>query len=177
MSAEHASPIGARESRAAEWEALVRELTELDVFCRAFGIELVLAESERVVLRTPGKTELCRQSTGQWVGETLEMLASLAAGFLPTSPGSEPGTFVAPYGATVRTIYHLRPSSSASVEAEARWVRRGRTQAVIETTVRDAEGKELVRTLSQHVAIPEPLAFSLADLRQAHEPIAREPNQ
>ncbi len=33
--------------------------------------------------------------------------------------------FVAPYRATVRTIYHIRPSSSAWVEAEARWVRRG----------------------------------------------------
>lgn len=34
-------------------------------------------------------------------------------------------TFVAPYRATVRTVYHIRPSSSAWVEAEARWVRRG----------------------------------------------------
>lgn len=170
MSAEDASPIGAPESKAVEWTNLVREVSRLSPFYRAFGIEVAVAEADRVVLRTHGQTELCRQTTGQWVGEVLEVLGSLAAGSLPTSPGPEPGTFVAPYGATVRTIYHLRPSSSDWVEAEARWVRRGRSQAVIETTVRDSDGRELVRVLSQHVAIPEPLVISLEDLRRQHRP-------
>ncbi|MBE7519064.1 MAG: hypothetical protein HS107_07425 [Thermoflexaceae bacterium] len=128
---------------------------------------MLVAEPDRVVLRTSGETELCRQTTGQWVGEALEVLASMTAGYLPTSPGEEPGTFYAPYGATVRTIYNLRPSSSSWVEAEARWVRQGRSQAVIETVVRDAEERELLRVLSQHAAVPEPLVISLADLRRA----------
>lgn len=166
MSTENANPVRTPEDRATEWATLARELAELNVFYRAFGIELVLAEPERVLLRTAGQTGLCRQTTGQWVGEVLEVLASLASGSLPTSPGERPGTFLAPYGATVRTVYHLRPSSSAWVEAEARWVRKGRSQAVIETVVRDAEGRELVRVLSQHAAVPEPLVFSLEDLRQ-----------
>lgn len=150
----------------AEWASLVRELMALNVWGRAFGHELIVAEPERVVLRTSGVGPLCRQATGQWVGEALEVLSSIAAGTLPTSPGEEPGTFLAPYGATVRTIYHIRPSSSAWVEAEARWVRRGRSQAVIETVVRDAEGRELVRVLSQHAAVPEPLVFSLEDMQR-----------
>lgn len=150
---------------------------EFGVLPAALGAEIAAWEPERAVLTSSGPA-LCRQvGSRQWVGEVLETLAALSAGLLATGLGEQPQTIVAPYGATVRTIYHLRPSSSASVEAEARWVRRGRTQAVIETTVRDAEGKELVRTLSQHVAIPEPLAFSLADLRQAHQPNAWEPNQ
>lgn len=148
------------------WASLARELMALNAWGRAFGHELTVAEPDRVILRTSGETVLCRQATGQWVGETLEVLAFLAAGLLPTSPGQEPGTFVAPSGATVRTIYHIRPSSSAWVEAEAHWVRRGRSQAVIETFVRDAEGRELVRVLSQHAAVPEPLVFSLEDLRR-----------
>ncbi len=159
------------------WPDLVREVHAQSLWSAAFGYELTVVEPDRVVFRTSGGGPLCRQKTGQWVGEALEALSSLAAGTLPTSPGGEPGTFIAPYGATVRTIYHIRPSSAAWVEAEARWVRRGRSQAVIETTVRDSDGRELVRVLSQHAAIPAPLVISIADLRQAHEPIAREPNQ
>ncbi|MGE3073640.1 MAG: PaaI family thioesterase [Dehalococcoidia bacterium] len=149
------------------WARLLGELFALNAFCPAFGVEVAVAEPERVILRTAGQTALCRQNTGQWVGEVLELLASLASGALLTSPGEAPGTFVAPYGATVRSTYHLRPSDSAWVEAEASWVRRGRTQAVVETVVRDAEGRELVRVISQHAAVPEPLAYSLEDLRKA----------
>lgn len=148
------------------WVSLAREVLAQSPWSPAFGYELTVAEPERVVLRTSGDGPLCRQTTGQWVGEALEALSSLAAGTLPTSPGEEPGSFVAPYGATVRTIYHIRPSSAAWVEAEAHWVRRGKSQAVIETTVRDSDGRELVRVLSQHAAIPEPLVFTLEDLRR-----------
>ncbi len=150
-----------------EWTSLLGELLELNAFSPAFGVEVALAEPERVILRTPGQTTLCRQNTGQWIGEVLEVLASLASGGLLTEPGEEPGTFVAPYGATVRSVYFLRPSRSAWVEAEASWVRRGRSQAVIETVVRDADGRELVRVLSPHAAVPEPLVYSLQDLRKA----------
>lgn len=153
----------ARQAGTDDGLALMREFwAAVGVLPAALGIEIGAWTPERAVLTSMGP-ELCRQAgSRQWVGEVLEVLAALSAGLLVTGPGDQPRTIVAPYGATVRTVYHLRPSSSASVEAEARWVRRGRTQAVIETTVRDAEGKELVRTLSQHVAIPEPLAFSLA---------------
>ncbi|MCC6961562.1 MAG: hypothetical protein IT301_17065 [Dehalococcoidia bacterium] len=159
------------------WTALARELSEASPFCRAFGHELVVAEPDRVVFRTSGQTEICRQTTGQWVGEALEVLASITAGVLLTTPGDEPGTFSAPYGATVRTLYHLRPSSSAWVEGEARWVRRGKSQAVIETVVCDAEGRELLRVLSQHAAIPEPLLFSVKESRlQARSANRRDPS-
>lgn len=153
-------------TKGADWASLAREVLALNVWSGAFGFEVTVAESDRVVLRSSGDGPLCRQATGQWVGEAIELLSSLAAGTLPTSPGEQAGTFVAPYGATVRTIYHLRPSSSDWVEAEARWVRRGRSQAVIETTVRDSDGRELVRVLSQHAAIPDPLVFTLEDLRR-----------
>lgn len=158
-----------------DWAALARELATLSPFCRAYGHEIVVAEPERCVVRTSGQTGLCRQTTGQWVGEALEVLASITAGFLSTSLGETPGTFYAPYGATVRTMYHLRPSSSSWVEADARWIRRGKAQAVIETVVRDAEGRELLRVLSQHVAIPEPLLFSLEEMRKATKPFAESP--
>ncbi|HMO53450.1 MAG TPA: hypothetical protein PJ994_03010 [Tepidiformaceae bacterium] len=167
MSAEGLHRSSASSPETTNWASLVRELCELNAFFPAYGIELVVADPERVVLATSGQTELCRQNTGQWVGEVLEVLASLTAGFLPTRSGDEPGTFVAPYGATVRSTYHLRPSNSARIEAEARWVRRGRAQAVIETVVRDAEGRELVRVISQHAAVPEPLTYSIAALREA----------
>lgn len=148
---------------------------EFGVLPAALGAEIAAWGPERAVLTSSGPA-LCRQvGSRQWVGEVLETLAALSAGLLATSLGEQPQTIVAPYGATVRTIYHLRPSGSASVEAEARWVRRGRTQAVIETAVRDAEGRELVRTLSQHVAIPEPLAFSLAGPQAAQEETAEQP--
>ena len=145
-------------------EALVSELLTRSAFTGGLGYELVVAEPDRLVLRAHGAGQ--RQATGDWVGEALEVLCSVAAGTLLLVPGEAAGTMVGAYAASVRTVFHLRASSSAWVEAEVRPVRRGRTQATVEATARDAEGRELVRMLSQHVALPEPVVFSLAALRR-----------
>lgn len=128
----------------------------------ALGVEVVAWEADRAEIQSSGPA-LCRQVGSRvWIGEVFETLAALAAGLLATEPGSAPRTISAPLAVTVRTIHHLRPSTSDHVTAEARWIRRGRSESVVETIVRDAEGKELVRALSQHAAIAEAMEWGLA---------------
>ncbi|MCA9826233.1 MAG: PaaI family thioesterase [Dehalococcoidia bacterium] len=108
------------------------------------GVEFAEATPERLVVRL-NRTERTTLPDGYFNGAVLEMLVSVTAGNLPLVPLD--GADVATNHAALTTQVNLNflgNTRDDQVFAEARYLRKGRTQIVVETHVRDRSGKLLV---------------------------------
>jgi uncharacterized protein (TIGR00369 family) len=127
------------------------------------GIRFVEADDGHVVAEMRGHTGARQPVTNFWIGEALEALAGFTAAVLTESLDEDRADVVIlTHGATSRSVYFFATSAADSVSAEATWIRRGRTQAVVQVSVTDSENRELLRMVSEHHRYPEPYPFDMA---------------
>lgn len=133
-----------------------------DTLAGVLGLRVLEADDDHVVVGIEGKTGARQPGTGLWLGEALEAMAGLCAAVMTVAADESTAEAIdLTHGATSRSVHFLRTSSSDSVRGEARWVRRGRRQAVVEVTVVDGDGRELLRMLSEHYPYPEPYRMDI----------------
>jgi uncharacterized protein (TIGR00369 family) len=126
------------------------ELSEAMPFARAAGVELVSAAPEEVRARLAWTAERCTAG-GILHGGALMTLADSAGGLC--------AYLNLPDGATTATVESktnfLRPVPAGSVEAVARPVNVGRRLILVQTELRDGDGR-LVALTTQTQAVVSP---------------------
>ena len=129
---------------------MLDELSEAMPFARAAGVELVAAAPEEVRARLAWTAERCTAG-GILHGGALMTLADSAGGLC--------AYLNLPDGATTATVESktnfLRPVPAGSVEAVARPVNVGRRLILVQTELRDGDGR-LVALTTQTQAVVNP---------------------
>jgi uncharacterized protein (TIGR00369 family) len=127
------------------------ELSEAMPFARAAGVELVAAAPEEVRARLAWTAERCTAG-GILHGGALMTLADSAGGLC--------AYLNLPDGATTATVESktnfLRPVPAGSVEAVARPVNVGRRLILVQTELRDGDGRLVALTTQTQAVVTPP---------------------
>jgi uncharacterized protein (TIGR00369 family) len=127
------------------------ELSEAMPFARAAGVELVAAAPEEVRARLAWAAERCTAG-GILHGGALMTLADSAGGLC--------AYLNLPDGATTATVESktnfLRPVPAGSVEAVARPVNVGRRLILVQTELRDGDGRLVALTTQTQAVVTPP---------------------
>jgi 1,4-dihydroxy-2-naphthoyl-CoA hydrolase len=119
-------------------------------FARLLGIEFVSASPEEVRARLAWRSERCTAG-GILHGGALMGLADSAGAlcaYLNLPDGAEST-------ATIESKTNFfRPVSSGHVEATSRVLHQGRTTIVVETDLRDADGRRVARVTQTQAVLP-----------------------
>lgn len=136
-----------------EWKGRMEERGNVIL---ALGIRPTDVDGERAILEMPMGRNV-RQGTGVFAAGALMQLADVgatsliqhAAGATPENPQ--------PFPLSVQiSVNLLRNTDHGKAISESRFVQRGRTLTVVESRVRDEDGRLLCIVTSTHVAIPRP---------------------
>ena len=130
---------------------MLDELSEAMPFARAAGVELVSAAPEEVRARLAWTAERCTAG-GILHGGALMTLADSAGGLC--------AYLNLPDGATTATVESqtnfLRPVPAGSVEAVARPVNVGRRLILVQTELRDGDGRLVALTTQTQAVVTPP---------------------
>jgi uncharacterized protein (TIGR00369 family) len=121
-------------------------------FHRLLGVELLEQSPGHARLRLPAREELRGGVAGSLHGGVLSALADIAC--LAAMQGLFDGRG-RPAGTAELNISYLRPALGASVIAEARVLKTGRTLAVIDVDITDPDGRLVAKSRVSYALRPE----------------------
>jgi uncharacterized protein (TIGR00369 family) len=118
----------------------------------ALGLRTVQESDERVVMEMPMSGNV-RQGTGVFAAGALMQLADVAATIVCQRAAGSTREDPKPFPLSVQiSVNLLRNTNKGKATAESRIVHRGRTMTVVESKVRDDDGRLLCIVTSTHVA-------------------------
>lgn len=134
-----------------EWK---RGMEEHGNVILALGIRLTDVDSERAILEMPMSRNV-RQGTGVFAAGALMQLADVGATSLIQHASGSTRENPQPFPLSVQiSVNLLRNTDHGKAISESRFAQRGRTLTVVESRVRDADGRLLCIVTSTHVAVP-----------------------
>ena len=128
----------------------------------ALGLRPRIASAERVVMEMPMSRNV-RQGTGVFAAGALMQLADVGATMLCQRASGGTPEHPAPFPLSVQVSINLiRNTDHGFASSESKLLYRGRNMMVVESTVRDDDGRTLCVMTSTHMMIARP-AESPAD--------------
>jgi uncharacterized protein (TIGR00369 family) len=122
----------------------------------ALGIRPTDVDGERAILEMPMSRNV-RQGTGVFAAGALMQLADVGATSLIQRASGSTREHPQPFPLSVQiSVNLLRNTDHGKAISESRFVQRGRTLTVVESRVRDDEGRLLCIVTSTHVTVPRP---------------------